>query len=125
MSTLLDKVGRIEARYDELTELLSQPDVSSNPTLLERYGREQASLAEIVAAYRGLKQVAAEIADTELMLADGLDEEMQELARDELRTLREREAQINERLKLSLIPEDPNDEKDVIVEIRADRKSVV
>ena len=119
MSTLLDKVGRIEARYDELTELLSQPDVASNPALLERYGREQASLAEIVAAYREMKQVAAEIADTELMLANGLDEEMQELARDELRTLRAREAQISERLKLSLIPEDPNDEKDVIVEIRA------
>jgi len=119
VSTLLDKVGRIEARYDELTELLSQPDVASNPALLERYGREQASLAEIVAAYREMKQVAAEIADTELMLADGLDDEMQELARDELRTLRAREAQIGERLKLSLIPEDPNDEKDVIVEIRA------
>jgi peptide chain release factor 1 len=119
VSTLLDKVGRIEARYDELTELLSQPDVASNPALLERYGREQASLAEIVAAYREMKQVAAEIADTELMLADGLDDEMQELARDELRTLRAREAQIGERLKLSLIPQDPNDEKDVIVEIRA------
>jgi peptide chain release factor 1 len=119
VSTLLDKVGRIEARYDELTELLSQPDVASNPALLERYGREQASLAEIVAAYREMKQVAAEIADTELMLANGLDDEMQELARDELRTLRAREAQIGERLKLSLIPEDPNDEKDVIVEIRA------
>jgi peptide chain release factor 1 len=119
VSTLLDKVGRIEARYDELTELLSQPDVSSNPALLERYGREQASLAEIVAAYREMKQVAAEIANTELMLADGLDEEMQELARDELRILRAREAQISERLKLSLIPQDPNDEKDVIVEIRA------
>ena len=119
MSTLLDKVGRIEARYDELTELLSQPDVASNPALLERYGREQASLAEIVAAYREMKQIAAEIADTELMLADGLDDEMQELARDELRALRAREAQISERLKLSLIPQDPNDEKDVIVEIRA------
>ncbi|HKO25794.1 MAG TPA: peptide chain release factor 1 [Chloroflexota bacterium] len=116
---MLDKVGRIEARYDELTELLSQPDVASNPALLERYGREQASLAEIVAAYREMKQIAAEIADTELMLADGLDDEMQELARDELRALRAREAQISERLKLSLIPQDPNDEKDVIVEIRA------
>ena len=116
---LLDKVARIEARYDELTELLSQPEVASNPALLERYGREQASLAEIVAAYREMKQVAAEIADTELMLANGLDDEMQELARDELRTLRAREAQISERLKLSLSPEDPNDEKDVIVEIRA------
>jgi peptide chain release factor 1 len=93
--------------------------VSSNPALLERYGREQASLAEIVAAYREMRKVAAEIADAELMLADGLDEEMQELAREELRTLRAREAQIGERLKLSLIPEDPNDEKDVIVEIRA------
>src|SRR5919201_288274 len=87
-----------------LTRLLARPGL-----LLQRLTTREPDDAQVEAA----------IADTELMLADGLDEEMQELARDELRALRQREAQINERLKLSLIPEDPNDEKDVIVEIRA------
>ncbi len=119
MSVLLDKVGRIEARYDELTELLSQPDVASNPELLQRYGREQSSLNEIVTAYRELRGVSSEIAQTQLMLEDGLDDDLRELAREELRTLQAREEEITERLKLSLIPADPNDEKDVIVEIRA------
>lgn len=119
MSALLEKIERLAARYDELSELLAQPDVASNPELLQRYGREQASLSEIVDAYRELTTVTAYIADTELMLADGLDEEMQELAREELRTLRAREDEITDRLKLSLIPADPNDERDVIVEIRA------
>jgi peptide chain release factor 1 len=119
MSSLLDKVGRIEAHYDELSSLLAEPDVASNPELLQRYGREQASLQDIVQAYREWKRIDEEITGTEQLLADGQDEEMEELARTELRGLRGREEEILERLKLALIPADPNDEKDVIVEIRA------
>jgi len=117
--SLFDKIARIEARYDELSELLSQPDVASDPELLQRYGREQSQLTEIVESYRELKAVTATLAETELMLADGLDPEMQELTREELQTLRAREEGLTERLKLSLIPPDPNDERDVIVEVRA------
>ena len=117
--SLFDKIARLEARYDELSELLSQPDVASDPELLQRYGREQAQLSEIVESYRELKAVTAGLAETELMLDDGLDPELQELAREELQTLRAREEEIGERLKLSLIPSDPNDERDVIVEVRA------
>ncbi len=119
MSALLEKVGRIEARYDELSELLAQPEVASNPELLQRYGREQATLSEIVTAYRELRAITAEIADTQSLLGDGQDDELAQMARDELRALAEREVEITERLRLSLIPPDPNDEKDVIVEIRA------
>jgi len=119
MMSLFDTIGRLEERFDELSDLLSQPDVASNPELLQRYGREQAQLSDIVENYRALKVVTAQIAETELMLHDGLDPELQELAREELQTLRAREEEIGERLKLSLIPVDPNDEKDVIVEIRA------
>jgi len=119
MMSLFDTIGRLEERFDELSDLLSQPDVASNPELLQRYGREQAQLSDIVENFRALKVVTAQIAETELMLHDGLDPELQELAREELQTLRAREKDIGERLKLSLIPVDPNDEKDVIVEIRA------
>ncbi len=121
MSSLLDKVGRIEQRYEELNELLSQPDVASDRELLQRYGREQSSLAEVVTAYRELRVVTEQLAETELLAdgADGADAELQEMAREELQTLRAQEEEISERLKLSLIPPDPNDEKDAIVEIRA------
>ncbi len=117
--SLFDKIARLEARYDELSDLLSQPDVASDPELLQRYGREQSQLTEIVESYRELRTVTAGLAETELMLADGLDPELQELAREEVRTLRTREEELGERLKLSLIPPDPNDERDVIVEVRA------
>ncbi|MCA1599904.1 MAG: PCRF domain-containing protein, partial [Chloroflexi bacterium] len=119
MMSLFSTIGRLEERFDELSDLLSQPDVASNPELLQRYGREQAQLSDIVENYRALKVVTAQIAETELMLHDALDPELQELAREELQTLRAREEDIGERLKLSLIPVDPNDERDVIVEIRA------
>src|SRR5579864_5908425 len=99
MSTLLDKVARIEARYDELSDLLAQPDVASNPELLQRYGREQSTLAEIVTTYRDLRRITAELAETELALADGLDEAMQDLFREELRVLREREVEYTEQLR--------------------------
>jgi len=119
MSTILDKVARIESRYEELNDLLSQPDVASNPELLQRYGREQSSLGEIVAAFRELREVTRDITETETLLADGADPEMQEMAQEELHTLRAREEDITDRLKLSLIPPDPLDEKGVIVEVRA------
>jgi peptide chain release factor 1 len=119
MSSLLEKVSRIESRYDELSSLLAEQEVASNPELLQRYGREQSSLGDIVQAYREWKRVNEEISGTEELLADGQDEEMGELARTELRGLKVREEEILERLKLALIPVDPNDEKDVIVEIRA------
>ncbi len=118
MNPLLTKVARLEERYDELSGLLSQQEVASNPELLQKYGREQSSLSEIVEAFRELRTVLDSIAETEVMLSDP-DPEMQGLAQDEMGTLRAREEEINDRLKLSLIPVDPNDEKDVIVEVRA------
>jgi peptide chain release factor 1 len=116
---MLDRVAAIDQRYEELTRLLSDPDVVNDPGALQRYGREQASLEEIVSTYRALRQTDREIADTETMLQDGLDEEMQDLAREELRTLRARRDGQQRDLTLTLLPRDPNDEKDVIMEIRA------
>jgi peptide chain release factor 1 len=116
---MLDRVAAIDQRYDELTRLLSDPEVVNDPGALQRYGREQAGLEEVVATYRALRQTDGEISEVDAMLHDGLDEEMQDLAREELRALRtRREGQLKD-LTLALLPRDPNDEKDVIVEIRA------
>ncbi|MCL5025317.1 MAG: peptide chain release factor 1, partial [Chloroflexi bacterium] len=116
---MLDKLSAIKERYDTLSERMGQPDVLSDPAQLQRYAREQASLAPVVEKYRAYQQVAAQLAETEEMLSDGLNEEMKALVREELTKLREQEAQLLQELRTSLIPKDPNDEKDVIVEIRA------
>ncbi|MCL5027047.1 MAG: PCRF domain-containing protein, partial [Chloroflexi bacterium] len=119
MSTIINKLDAIKERYDALSERMSQPEVISDPAQLQRYAREQASLEPLVEKYRAYQQVTRQLAETEEMLGDGLDEEMKALVREELTSLREREAQLLQDIRASLIPKDPNDEKDVIVEVRA------
>jgi peptide chain release factor 1 len=116
---MLDRLALLDARYDELTRLLGDPEVIRDPAALQKYGREQAGLEDVVSTYRLLRDLDREIAGVDAMLHDGLDEEMLELAREEMRTLRARRDEQQELLKLALLPRDPNDEKDVIVEIRA------
>jgi peptide chain release factor 1 len=116
---MLDRLALLDARYDELTRLLGEPQVITDPAALQKYGREQASLEEVVSTYRTLRDLDRQIVDVDAMLHDGLDEEMLDLAREELRSLRARRDEQQESLKLALLPRDPNDEKDVIVEIRA------
>ncbi|HLY67951.1 MAG TPA: peptide chain release factor 1 [Chloroflexota bacterium] len=112
---MFDKLDAIEARYDELNELMAR----AGPEDLARYGRELASLEEVVGLARQYKAATRELSDTESMLHSEQDEELRELARDELETLRQRLDALEEQLKLALVPRDPNDEKNVIVEIRA------
>ena len=78
------KFPALEARYKEVQELLAQPETQSDPALVQRYGRESASLADVVETYRAWRGVRQEIADTQEMLGDGLDEEMRALAYEEL-----------------------------------------
>ena len=112
---MFDKLDAIEARYDELNELMA----GASPDELAQYGRELASLEEVVSLYRQYKATRREIEDTESMLRGEQDEDLRELARDELQTLHERLTGLEDGLKLALVPKDPNDQKNVIVEIRA------
>ncbi len=116
---MLDRVDFLSRRYDELSHLMGDADVVTDPSALQKYGREQASLEEIVTLYRALRQTDEEIEGVDVMLHDGLDDEMLEMARDEMRALRARRDEQLDTLKVALLPRDPNDEKDVIVEIRA------
>ncbi|MBI3972082.1 MAG: peptide chain release factor 1 [Chloroflexi bacterium] len=114
-----DKLAQIEARYEKLNELLTDPEVLANPQEVLRYSREQASIADMVALSRELKRVDEELAGARTLLQDNRDPELAELAREEVRSLEAREAELRDQLRIAVLPKDPNDEKNVIVEIRA------
>jgi len=113
------KLGTLERRYQDLQELMAQPQTLGDPQLLQRYGREAAGLADVVEKYQAWRKVRDEIVDTEGMLADGLDEEMRALAYDELEQLRRREIELQRGVQLALVPKDAMDDRDVIVTIQA------
>jgi peptide chain release factor 1 len=116
---MLDKLEQIEARYEALTEELSQPEVYSDPANYGKLNKQHRSLGEVVSKYREWKQLKSELSGAKEMFDLGEDEEMRELARGEMTTLEERLAKVEEDLRVLLLPRDPNDEKNVILEIRA------
>ncbi len=116
---MLEKLADIEARYNELMQLMSQPEVASAPEKLIKYGQEQAQLEPIVETLKHYRQVLEQLADIKEMMADDLDEEMKAMAVEEKNSLTTEQERLEEDLKSMLLPKDPNDEKNVIVEIRA------
>ena len=116
---MFEKVAEVVRRYDELNELLSSPEVARDPERLQAYGQEQAGIAELVAAYREYTRVGAELESTQEMQIAETDLEMKEMIREEIAGLEGRLAELVEKLKLLLVPKDPRDERNVIVEIRA------
>ncbi len=116
MSTFLDTLADIERRFDELEQLMADPAVTGDHLRLQEIGRERAELDGVVTAFRQLRDIETAIEDTEAMVSDP---EMAELAGDELRSLQNQRDTLLARVRTLLIPKDPNDEKDVIVEVRA------
>ena len=115
---MFDRLAAVEDRYEKLNELLSDPDVVSDPKKLREYSKEQSAIQETVQTYREYKQVKEELQDAKLLLEDKLDAEMREMVKEEVASLEERAEQLEEQLKVLLIPKDPNDDKNVIMEIR-------
>ena len=106
---MFDKLAAVEARYEALGELLSQPDVVTNPALLQRYGQEQSDLEALVEAYRRYRAAQESVESYEQTLSEpGLEAEYVELAKEELEAGRLKLAQLTEELKLLLLPRDPN-----------------
>lgn len=112
---MLAKLEEIEKRFESIEAQLLDPNVTSDPKEIQRLGKARADLEEIVGAIRDYKRTLHELAGTEALLADP---EMKELAAAELDDLKSRRDVQEERLKLMLIPKDPNDDKSVIIEIR-------
>ncbi len=116
---MLDKLEQIEARYEGLTQELSSPEVYSDPANYAKLNKQHRALGEIVTKYREWKQMKSELAGAKELFDLGEDEEMRELARAEMASLEGRIERAEEDLRFLLLPRDPNDEKNVILEIRA------
>lgn len=115
-----DRLAAIEDRFEELERLMGLPETSSQPSKLADYGRERADLEAVVDAYRRLRAVETQIAEAEVLASDMAgDREMAELAEAELEELRPARDTIFEEIRALLVPKDPNDDRNVIVEIRA------
>ena len=115
---MFERLQIVEDRYDQLNELLSDPDVVSDPTKLRDYSKEQSSLQETVDAYREYKRIIEERDSAKSLLEEQLDADMKELVEIEISELEAQIKPMEEQLKILLIPKDPNDDKNVIMEIR-------
>src|SRR5256712_377238 len=116
---MLDKLAQIETRYEELANELSSPELLSNPSAYGKAAKQHRSLGEIVEKYRAWKTLNEELTGARQLTELTEDDEMRELIRLEIESLQAQILQNENELKLLLIPQDPNDEKNVILEIRA------
>jgi peptide chain release factor 1 len=114
--SLDDRLEALERRYVEIQDEFSKPEVAADPDRLRDLGREQSSLEDVVSAYRRAKEVRASLASAREAESDP---ELRELARAEIDQYEREEEELVQRLRVLLLPNDPNDEKNVIVEIRA------
>jgi peptide chain release factor 1 len=115
---VFDRLQAVEMRYDKLTELLSDPEVISDTKKLREYSKEQSDIQETVEAYREYKAVKEQLDDAKAMLEDKLDADMRDMVKEEISELEEQQEALAERLHILLLPKDPNDDKNVIMEIR-------
>ncbi|MEG2337810.1 MAG: peptide chain release factor 1 [Clostridium sp.] len=115
---MLDKLDFIEEKYEELSAKISDPEVVADSNLFQKLCKEHSSLEEIVLKYREYKDAERRIAEDKEMLQDKLDRDMKELVEEELKELVVSKQVLQEELQLLLLPKDPNDSKNVFVEIR-------
>ncbi len=113
------KMETLERRYDEVSNLLGQPEVISKRSEFTKLSKEHAELSELVEAWRDYNKLRGELADARAIIDNESDPDMRELAREELRSLEDREEGCEQRIKLLLLPKDPNDAKNIILELRA------
>lgn len=116
---MFGKLASLEERYEELGNLIADPEVMSDRGRWQQYLKAQSDLTDIVTAYRDYKKIAREIQEAKTLLDEETDGEMREMAQAELDELMEKKAGLEQRLKMLLLPKDPYDEKNVILEIRA------
>ena len=115
---MLEKLQAVEDKYMELESLISDPDTIQDIERWQRYSKEHASLTPVVEKFRVYKKVVRGIADDKAMFAEPLDDEMRKLVEEELSDFQQQKAVLDQELPVLLLPRDPNDDKNVIVEIR-------
>ena len=116
---MIDRLSSFEERYEELNELLANPEVVTDYTQVQKYAKEQSSIREVVELSREYRQLSEDIKDAREMAQRESDPEIVAMAREEQQSLQAELEKVEDRLKIALVPKDPNDEKNVIIEIRA------
>src|SRR5437762_5509147 len=116
---MFERLDQIEARYEELTHALASPEIISDSSKYQKAAKAHSEIAPVVEKYREYKDLKKGIAESKAVLADEKDSEMRAYAQEELEKLEARVAAVEEDIKLMLLPKDPNDEKNVILENRA------
>jgi len=115
---MFKRLKEIDARYREIETFLSDPDVVSKQPLYQKYAKEHADLSDLVEAFREYESVQGRIEEGQTLLREN-DEELKAIVKEEMPSLRERLNQLEERIKILLLPKDPNDDRNVLLEIRA------
>ncbi len=116
---MFERLDQIEARYEELTQALASPGITNDSMKYQKTAKAHSEIAPVVEKYREFKDLTRGIAESKALLADETDAEMRAYAEEELAKLQARVGGVEEDLKVLLLPKDPNDEKNVILEIRA------
>ncbi|MCX8117814.1 MAG: peptide chain release factor 1 [Desulfobacterota bacterium] len=116
---MFEKLEEVERRYEALTHLLSRPEVIGNQVELQKVAKEFSEIGKVVDLYRRWKRVEEEIKENRLLLAENEDEEMKGLIKEDLLQLGEAKERLEKELRQALLPKDPNDEKNILLEIRA------
>ncbi len=117
---MFQKLEAVKEKYEELSRLMSDPKVISNPSELQKYAKEQAEISELVDKYEAYKDVLKQIEGAAALLRESKGEaEFQELARIEIEELEKKKGKLEDEIKLLLVPKDPYDEKNIFLEIRA------
>jgi peptide chain release factor 1 len=116
---MFERLAQIEQRYDELTQALASPEITNDSAKYQKTAKAHSEISDIVEKYREYKDLTRGIADSKAMLVNETDPEMRAYAEEELAKLEPRVTTVEEELKVLLLPKDPNDEKNVILEIRA------
>jgi peptide chain release factor 1 len=116
---MFEKLELIRKRYDELSQLLAQLEIATDPKRLQELSKERASVEDIVDLYQEYRAKTKELAELEALLDSHVEAEMMIMVKEEVSKLKQRQNELVHKLKLSLMPKDPNDDRDVIVEIRA------
>jgi len=119
MSWWIERLSEVEGRYEEITRLLSDPEVIGNRDSLRRYSKEHSNLTPVIEAYRSYVVLKPQLEDVEAMIKDEKDQDLLEMAREEREDIGKQMAELEEKLKLLLVPVDPMDEKNTLLEIRA------
>src|SRR5438128_2215402 len=116
---MFERLEQTEKKYEELTQQLSSSEIVSDSQKFQKTAKAHSDLREVVEKYREYKDLTRGIAESEAMVKGETDAEMRAYAEEELDKLRQRLTQVESEIKILLVPKDPNDEKNVILEIRA------